>query len=423
MINFVIDTRLSVPIIGKTNHPFHPDMKKIFFYIRALTLVWGQSLLSVVGGMASLSSLLFGAAALLAPGGTAEAGDALAANLFRRVVAEQKEGNVVFSPASAEAVLLMLREGAAGQTKAELAALPYGKQGVPSAMRVESANALFVDDSLKLKRVSVPVHRVPFTIAPDEAANSVNAWCCDKTHGKIPSVFDAVPPLTRLMAVNAVYLKERWLRPFEPDDTKEEDFHLRDGRTVKVPMMFKETDLLYAEGEDWQAVALFYRTDGRKGEPGCFIGILPRGDAREFAATLTPQKFNAIRTALAKSGYNETQVRLPRFKVNTDAFSLVPALQAVGVRQAFDERKADFSALVETAPGENLYLRSVVQKCYVDVSEQGTEAAAVTAASPCCEYISLPRIIRFDRPVLWVIGDITTDAPPYFMGLVEEVRS
>ena len=343
--------------------------------------------------------------------------DALAVEMFCHVV-EQGQGNVVFSPASVEVVLHALCEGAAGQTRKELAALPYGKQGVASAMQVESATAVFADNALKLKPDSIPVRRAPFTAAPGKALKCVNAWCDKKTHGKIPSILSEMPSHTRLLALNAVCLKGKWLRPFEPTRTENHDFHLRDGSIVQVTMMREEPELLYAKGEDWQAVALFYRTDGRPGEPGCFIGILPRGDARAFAAKLTPQKFNAIRAALAKSGFETTEVYLPRFEVNCAAISLAPALRALGVKSAFSPQEANFAGMAE----EPLYLSDVLQKCHVKVDEQGTEAAAATEGI-LCEFIAYPkerRVIRFDRPFLWVIGDLSTDAPPYFMGLVEK---
>ena len=349
--------------------------------------------------------------------------DALAVDMFRHVVAQEK-GNVVFSPASAEAVLLMLRDGAAGQTRRELDALPYGKQDVTSAMQVESANAIFADDSLTIKPGATSVQRVPFADNPAKAVDIVNAWCSEKTHGKISAILS---PLllskdTRLIATNAVYLKEKWLRPFMPSSTRPQEFHLSNGSTVRVPMMHQEANLLYAKGKDWQAVALFYRRDGRKGEPGCFIGILPKGDARAFAATLTPQKFNAIRTALAQSGYEHTEVFLPRFEVNPPAFSLATALQTLGVRAAFSKQAADLRNLAQTPDGTPLYLSDIVQRCYVKADEQGTKAAAVTGMAVAIQsapIIKEPRIIRFDKPFLWVIADLSTAAPPYFMGLVE----
>ena len=345
------------------------------------------------------------------------ASDALAFNLFRHVVRERK-GNVVFSPDSAEKLLHLLQAGAAGSTRAQLDALPYGKRGVPSAMKVESANALFADDSLKLKPSPAEVQRVPFSAAPARAAERVNAWCSDHTHGKVAHVVSPpdIHPQTRLMAANAVYLNEKWLHPFKASATKDAPFTLADGSQKTVQMMDAELSCRYAEGADWKAVALMY-APAAQGEPGCFIGILPKGNARRFAETLDAAKYSAIRTALAKSTPENVQVSLPRLTLQPDRFSLREALLKQGVRDAFTAN-ADFSGFSDTP----LQLADVFQKCYVKVDEQGTEAAAVTIATVdyTCVQMNTPPSIRFDKPFIWAIGDLTTPAPPYFIGLCEQ---
>lgn len=342
--------------------------------------------------------------------------DALAVDMFRLLV-EQENGNIVFSPASAEAVLHLLRAGARGDTAAELNALPYGKQGVQSAMQVQSANTIFAEEAMNLTVSEDEVQRVPFATAPEKAAKSINSWCSDHTHDKIKEIISSgdITPQTRMIACNAVYLHEKWLHPFEKSVTEKQLFYPAQGAAKKVPTMYHKGSCLYAEGKDWQAVALFYRRDGRPGEPGCFIGILPKGDARAFAANLTATSFNAIRAALAEVQQEEVQIYLPRFTVKTNTFSLKKILQNIGLNRTFDA--ANFSGF-STEP---LSLSDIVQKCYVKVDEHGTEAAAVTASMMryAAHPSHKPYIIQFNRPFLWVIGDLTTDAPPYFMGLVE----
>ena len=358
-------------------------------------------------------------AAMLMLCGAGHAADALAANMFRHIVAENDAGNVVFSPASVEAVLHTLRDGTAGDTRKELAALPYGKRGVASAMRVECANAIFADMKRDEVKKNIHFRYAPFLSQPDTAVAQVNAWCRENTHGRIVSILDKkLPPRTRLIALNAVYLKETWLRPFPAEQTQREYFVPHSGKKQVVTMMSLETPLRYAEGKDWQAVALPYRSQ-QQGEPGYFIGILPRGNARAFAATLTPDKLAAICKALSHARPEPTLVNLPRFEISAPAISLAPALKALGVNLVFSEA-ADFSELT-TVP---LSLKDVLQKCYVKVDEEGTEAAAVTAAIgvDCCMPLDdkLHRIC-FNRPFLWIIGDLTTEAPPYFMGLTEDI--
>lgn len=339
--------------------------------------------------------------------------DEFAFAVFRDLVAET-EGNVVFSPASLETVLRMLHEGAAGATRVELETLPLGDTGVQSAMQVKSADALFVAEDLKLKPTAAQdVRRVPFGTDTAAASEAINAWCREQTQGTIPALVEPHNISdTRLMTVNAVYLREEWLRPFEAEFTEKAKFHLRDGRTVKVPMMYQENDFRYAKGKDWEAVALMYSMKGRQGTPGCFIAILPKGDARKFAATLTPKKFNTIRRKLLKVGHNVT-LYFPKMTLDTPTLDLKDVLIKQGVDKAFQPGQADFSRFAD----EPLHLGHVFQRCHIVVDEKATEASV---ASGGCDESEEGATIEFNRPFIWIIGDLTTASAPYFMGLFEQ---
>ncbi len=353
------------------------------------------------------------------------AGDRFAFGLFR-VLAAEGRGNVTFSPASLEASLRLLAQGAAGTTRGLLGTLPLGRRQVDSAMQVHSANALFAEEGLPLKATPAPVQRVPFSTRPQEAAAAINAWCSRETQGLVPRIVDGadISPDTRLTIVNALYLKEKWLKPFDADATDEQgSFTRADGTTLRLPLMHRVADFFYAEGEDWQAVALFYRpgTGYRKGkeEPGCFIAILPKGDARAFAKGLTPERYDAIRRALVTGGMQEVSVMLPRMDIDSGACSLRAPLAAMGLGSLFTP-ESDFSGFAD----ERLYLSDVLQRCRVLVEEEGTEAAAVTAMPSVVLSLDVekpePKSIHFTRPFIWAIGDLTTAAPPYFLGLCEE---
>ncbi|MGN0869311.1 MAG: serpin family protein [Akkermansia sp.] len=347
--------------------------------------------------------------------------DALAVQLFADL-AQSEPGNVVFSPASLEKVLRLLQRGAQGETRAVFDALPMGREGVPSTMQVRSADALFADETFELRMSAEQVMRVSFAARPEEAVNTINSWCSEQTEGRIPAVLTRadVSADTALIAANAVYLREQWLHPFEPDATRQGvPFALPGGGTAEVDMMSRTDVFRYAEGEDWQAVALFYRTDGRSGEPGCWIGILPKGAARPFAQKMTAEQFSAIRAALAAAPLRHVQVDLPKISVQTPAFSLRNALCTAGLQAAFAP-EADYSGIGRSPRGK-LSLSNVMQRCMVELSEKETVAAAVTMAMvTCCAMRPEPMPhIRFDRPFLWAIGDLTTEAPPYFLGLFE----
>lgn len=382
-------------------------------------LALGAALFSFAIGGCSFSELPFEENPQLTR--TAPAGsDVLAVQLFNRLV-QQQPGNLIFSPCSLEHTLLLLKESAAGATRKELEQLPPGGDlHLPCAMQVKQAQALFADDSLPINPPlsSISLHLIPMRALPSAAATKINTWCIEHTEGAIKNIISAddITTATGLVAVNAIYLNEKWLRPFLPSETRKSTFYTEQHQEVEVQMMYRSADFLYAEGADWKAVALYYRRDGRAGEQGCFIGILPKGSARDFAASLTPEKLSDIRTALAHASFQEVEVYLPRMELSPQPLDLIPALKSLGVQSIFDP-DADFSPLCNQ---KHFYISMIRQKCYLKADEQGTEAAAVTAFSAQVQSVSMPlRTLRFDRPFLWMIGDLTGSAAPYFMGLYE----
>lgn len=346
--------------------------------------------------------------------------DSFAVQVFAEL-SDAQEGNFVFSPASLEGVLRLLQQGARGTTAEELDNLPMGQPNVRTAMNPAEANALFISTRMELKPGinADTVVKTPFAESPTEAAKIINTWANDNTRGLIPSIVEAsdIHPITDLVAANAIYLKEKWLHPFSKKSTHENaEFTLENGTTTRVAMMRNKAKYRYAEGEDWTAVALPYDTEGREGEPGYFIGILPKAGARDFARELTPQKYQAIREALVKNRIRDTTVYLPRFELNPGTYSLKAALRTCGLDNILTPQ-ANFSGFSDRP----LYLSDVLQRCYVKADEEGTEAAAVTVSVlRTTSFNPRPQVIRFDRPFVWVIGDLNTPAAPYFMGITQK---
>lgn len=354
--------------------------------------------------------------------------DAFAVHMFA-ALADTQQRNVVFSPSSIESVLRLLQQGARGRTAEEIAALPLGGANVKSTIATQEANAVFLAEDTKLKpSIKVEeIRRVPFSSAPGKAISVINEWARVKTHGRIPTILtaDDVSADTRMVASSAIYLKAQWSKTFDPDYTRNNaPFHMADGNTAQVDLMWQRGELRYAEGENWQAVALFYEEEPGSATgsvPTCFIGILPRqSDAREFARTLTPETYQTIRQALAGGYPQDTIVYLPKFEITTATFTLVPGLKKCGVTTAFSSQ-ADFSGWTDRP----LMLSDVLQRCFIRLDEDGTEAAAVTLAveeDGCCadEEPSKPNRICFNRPFIWLIGDLQSDGVPYFMGLYEQ---
>ena len=368
---------------------------------------------------AVLTTLL---SALMLPVAAVETPD-FGLDMFRELVKEQK-GNVVFSPASLEGVLRLLQQGARGETARELEQLRMPARFLPSAMQPAEADALFVDEKWKLKPGINVDAVIPAPLMSDagKAAAMVNAWASEKTRGMIPSIIkptDLAGKDCCMIAANAIALEEKWRVPFDPDATLPTPFHCADGTEMEVPMMLKTARFSYAEGDGWKALALFFREDDREGVPGCFLSILPDlGDAREFAATLTAERFLGICRSLRETRPCQVRVGMPRFEQRTDTFSLTRALKNCGLRIIFTPM-ADLSGFAD-AP---LYLGNVLQRCYVKADEQGAEAAAVTVGMVRVFSAAPPRRMPsfiMDRPFIWAITDLENPAAPYFIGLFDK---
>lgn len=358
---------------------------------------------------------------LMVPVQAAERPD-FAFDMFRQVV-EAQRGNVVFSPLSVEGVLRLLQQGARGETAVELARLRMPERSMPVAMQPAQADAIFIDKSWKLKPGIKVDEIIPAPLMSDAKASAdmVNGWAEDKTRGMIPSIIkpsDLAGNNCCMIAANAIALEEKWSIPFSPDATRQSAFHGADGKDKEVPMMYKTARFSYAEGVDWKALALFFRSEDRMGSPGCFLAILPRKNAREWASSLTSERFGVICKALREAAPCQVRVGMPRFEQRTDTFSLTSALKACGVRLIFTPM-ADLSGFTD-AP---LYLSEVLQRCYVKADEQGAKAAAVTVGIVRCFSAAPPRRVEtfiMDRPFIWAITDLENQAAPYFMGLYEQ---
>ena len=352
--------------------------------------------------------------------------DGFAVQVFSQLAKTQKD-NIVYSPASLEGVLHLLRQGAQGNTAQVMDAIPMGKQDVARNITPMEANALFIANDLQLNPDIKTDEIIPvaFKDSPTKAAKIINKWASKHTKELIQQIVSAsdLSPRTRLVAANAIYLKAEWSYPFDSENTnKRARFTTAGGERVKVQMMEQTEEFRYAEGDEWQAVALYYCAEigAPEGEAVCFIGILPKGDAREFAAQLTPQQFQKIRSALAEASAQYVMVQLPKFKSDTGVVSLNAVLEACGLEVLFTP-EANFRGFTD----EPLQLSKVLQRCYVNVDEAGTEAAAVTIAEEeegCCamDEEPQPKKIIFNRPFIWVIGDLNSAAPPFFMGLLEK---
>jgi serine protease inhibitor len=361
-------------------------------------------------------------------------------NLLKQLAQEQPGNNISISPYSAATVLQMVGNGAVGRTLAEMQQV-LGSSGLSSAnvnaahksiasalqsangqVVLETADAIWYRSGIKIRPEFLAVNQEFYDATVDaldfsnpRAAQVINDWASDKTHGKITHIADGMidPGSARLFLADAVYFKGKWSHPFETKDTKEQPFNLRSGDQKPVPMMAQTRSFSYLSGPDYQAVRLPYAGDNL-----AMYVFLPVRDSSlaDLVGKLTGDAWERIRRQFRSA---EGTVLVPKFKVEY-GIELKRPLESLGMKLAFDAGRADFSGI---AP--HLYISAAIQKTFVDVNEEGTEAAAVTGIGVTATAMRLPSQpfqMVVDRPFLFLIEDRPTQTI-LFLGLIFDPKS
>lgn len=377
-----------------------------------------------------LSALLSIPAAQAAP-------NDLACGLYANL--KDRPGNLFFSPLGVSTVLGMAALGAKGATADELNALLQlpaierqdlqdaldACQAPASPVELSLACSLWMDGALPVlpsytaalqARYDAEIHPANFEGAPEAARIGINRWTADRTHDRIRDLLGpgTIRPDTKLVLVNAIYFKGRWQSPFERDRTADADFHLSDGTTVSVPLMHRTLDgAACLENDRFQGLLLPY-----KGRTCSMLVLLPR-EGEPLAGLEADLTAGNLAAWLSAMDYRKVRLWLPRFKMEWGAVDLVPALRAMGLETAFGPG-ADFS---DITGARDLQPDMVVHKAFVEVAEEGTEAAAATAmgfkalgARPARE--PDPVVFRADRPFLFAILENSTRTV-LFLGRLE----
>ncbi|MGE5483459.1 MAG: serpin family protein [Ignavibacteriales bacterium] len=361
--------------------------------------------------------------------------------LLRRISAEAREGNVIFSPVSLSSALAVLANGAAGDTRTEIDNLVnperlsppelnekccnlmnhlnnagYSENGNRTTL-LEMANSIWIQDRLPVKDAflstsntyyGAEVFNVDFRSAG--AKNAINRWIAEKTHGRIGEHITQTAPETVMYIFNSLYFRGKWQDQFDKSKTEKEDFHLGDGSrlrdglaggaTVKVDMMNAERRIRYYEDGEIQAGEFNYY--------GCnMLVILPRGDLGEYLKRLDYARVERILDGMESV---KTKIKFPRFSFGRKT-RLNDHLKAAGMETAFDPEAADFTGISDRSDGFNLYVSDVSQECFISVDEEGTEAAALTsvglAGSAPPKEVTPPEFY-VNRPFLFLIRENRT---------------
>jgi serpin B len=332
----------------------------------------------------------------------------------------EKPGNLFFSPYSIHAALAMTADGANGTTRDQMVKvlhLPADREKALAAgdlgrfyaaggrdYELSVANALWGQKGFRWRpeflarqneRFGAGFNEADFARDPEAERVRINGWVEDKTRDKIKELLQPgiITSQTTMVLTNAIYFKGQWAEQFDKRKTRDGEFRLADGKTVSVPLMHHSGTYRHGDFDGTQVLEMPY-----KGGDLSMVVILPE---KPDGLSALEKQLTADQLTTWIAGLHSVQhfdVTLPRFKMTWGSELLNDQLRTLGMTEAFGGG-ADFTGMAGASPGS---ITAVVHKAFVDVNEEGTEAAAATAVAIGR---SAPRGFRADRPFLFLIRD------------------
>jgi serpin B len=366
--------------------------------------------------------------------------NALGFRLFQQLNGSGKDKNILISPLSIATVLAMTHHGARGATQSEMSnalgitalsndevnnassTLQSSLNAPGAQITLTTANSLWARQGTELEKPFLDTSQRFFGAqiqsldsADPQAVGTINGWVNTHTQGKISEIIERLDPSSRLVLVNAVYFKGQWQTKFASSSTRDAPFRLSAKNSKPVPLMGQKGDFQYLEDTSatnpLQAVSLPY------GNGRLSLYLFMPGKKSSLATLtkqLTAENWNRWMSRFVE---REGIVSLPRFKMEYEA-ELISPLKANGLKLMFDAKRADFSGISTKEP---LYVSEVRHKTIIEVNEEGTEAAAATAAVMNATGASSNEPFEFiaDRPFLAALRDNATGII-LFLGAVRD---
>lgn len=354
--------------------------------------------------------------------------NAFALDLYSQL--RDREGNLFFSPYSISTALAMTYAGARGQTATEMAKVLHftlEQERLHAALaalsaklnpteqqvyQISVANRLwaqkgysFLNSFLNLTKdnYGAGLEQVDFAHGAEQARISINSWAEQKTDRKIQNLIPQglLNSEAKLVLTNAIYFKATWYSQFNPQNTKDQPFSITANQQVKVPMMYQEAALPYADLENLQVIELPYGDIQSDDEPKLSLVILlPKqvDGLTVLEEQLTPENLDKWLASLRNDGQS-VEIWLPKFKL-ASGIELKQVLSKMGMASAFMNGVANFSGMNGK---QNLFIFAALHKAFVDLNEKGTEAAAATAVTTGTRGGSMT--FRADHPFIFLIRD------------------
>ncbi|CAH0722510.1 unnamed protein product, partial [Brenthis ino] len=340
-----------------------------------------------------------------------------------------KSTSVVSSPLSAEFVLALLALGTTDPAHSELLktlGIP-GDDDIRSSFSAVSsnlksikgvtlnvANKVYIkeggydlNEDLKIDAVKIfdaALEKIDFGNSVN-AAKLINDWVEGKTNGKIKDLIskDSLDDDTRLVLLNAIYFKGTWKKKFQPEHTTDQPFYIDEENTVDVPMMYKEDDYVYGESQALNAQLLQIPYVG---DEASMLIVLPNEITGLDAILQKLASGHNLLSELDKMHKTKVQVTIPKFKIETE-IDLMEVLPKLGISAIFDSNNSGVTKVLNT--DENLYVSKAVQKAFIEVNEEGAEAAAATGMVMMLRCARHTPAFRADRPFLYALLHGTTE--------------
>ncbi len=359
-------------------------------------------------------------------------------DLFREVYAYEKEAeNIMVSPLSVALALAMTYNGAEGDTRSAMEetlrlsglsreqinesyqTLVSGLQLLDPKVLLEIANAIFYrqgfnveDDFVSLNSKYYAAEVSPLNFGSPSALETINGWVNEKTHTKIPEIIKEISPSHVMFLLNAIYFKGTWTKEFNKESTKKQLFTLENGTYTEVDMMHRLDTVDYYKGDGFSALRLSY------GKQDYNMSLLLPDDTNGLSglvAQMTPENWEKWKKGLVET--KSVDIMLPRFKFPYE-IKLNDVLTQMGMGIAFSS-VADFTGINRAG---NLRIDYVKHKSFIEVNEEGTEAAAVTIVAIERTSIGGDKKTYFhvNRPFLFVITEKSTGAI-LFLGTVKNI--
>ncbi len=342
-------------------------------------------------------------------------------------IAKAKPGDSVFiSPASLAMCLHMIFNGSAGDTeKAMQKALRLNDVSMDQLndsnislrsvmlsadpkVELSVANSMWLRQGFDVRQEFIDKNKAAYgmnlnnlNFTDPKSVDIINQWCSENTNGRIPKIIDQIKPDDILFLINAVYFKGKWSIPFKPENSKESEFTNGSGKSEKAMMMSLFDEFAYKQGENYQAIQLPYGS-GRL----AMTLVLPNADfsVNKMLEGLDYEKWLAYTSGMR---LRDGTVMIPRIKFTGD-YPLVETLRALGFGDMVDPKKADFTRI---RTQKDVYVTEVKQKTFLEINEEGTEAAAVTEGAVGVTSAPMPQepfVFNANRPFILTIEDSQT---------------